>query len=877
MHRDLPARRQHGDRPGGRPARARRLRGAGALIAAAGLASIGLAGAPAAAASAAAAPSPGRAAPSPGRAVSATGRAVSATGRPVSAPGRAAPAAGGAAPAPGAAAPPSSAPGRRPTAPGPLSAQRSLAAPRVAKLARGVRQVCPVPSRAGQMQCMALIRTDTRHRLGAAPDQAVSGYGPADLQGAYDLAAVASAGGAGKTVAVVDAYNDPDAVGDLKAYRAHYGLSACNAGTGAGCVTKVNEQGASSPLPAANVSWAAEESVDLDMVSAICPNCHILLVEATTNGLGDLGIADNTAVSLGAVFVSDSWDGAEFPAESFYDNVYFNHPGVAISVASGNLGYGTGWPSASQYVTSVGGTTLNADPGSARGWAETVWDGTGAGCSAADPKPAWQTTDDTAPSGCLNRTENDVAAVANPKTGVAAYDTYHSPGWSVMGGTSVATPIITSVYALAGTPAPGTYPASYPYQSGSKAALNDVTSGSDGSCETGRQYLCHAGPGYDGPTGLGTPDGTAAFASTAAGDVVTLVDPGAQDEQAGTPVFLKVQALDSASGQTLSYSATGLPDGLSIGPANGDITGTLGSTAGTSTVKVTATDGTGATGSVTFTMVVVQSLTTGYDGVFGPVHVDLAGMCMDDAGNATKNGTKIQIWACNGNASQNWEFVPHGNPGGAGTLTINGKCLDIFDRGTANETKVQLFTCNSGANQQWLIDGSDGELFNPVSGRCLADPGGTKNGTQLWIFTCTGHPDQAWILPPSPVQSGVTGQCMKDPGGAAKNGTRIQISTCNGRASERWTMEPDGTLRINGKCLDVTGRSMLDGAVLQLYTCQSGSPANANQRWAVGSNGELFNLNSGRCLDDPGDSTVNGTVLVQEDCYGQAGEIWAVT
>ena len=498
MHRDLPARRQHGDRPGGRPARARRLRGAGALIAAAGLASIGLArrSGGRGIGRRSAVSGPGGAVP--GRAVSATGRAVSATGRPVSAPGRAAPAAGGAAPAPGAAAPPSSAPGRRPTAPGPLSAQRSLAAPRVAKLARGVRQVCPVPSRAGQMQCMALIRTDTRHRLGAAPDQAVSGYGPADLQGAYDLAAVASAGGAGKTVAVVDAYNDPDAVGDLKAYRAHYGLSACNAGTGAGCVTKVNEQGASSPLPAANVSWAAEESVDLDMVSAICPNCHILLVEATTNGLGDLGIADNTAVSLGAVFVSDSWDGAEFPAESFYDNVYFNHPGVAISVASGNLGYGTGWPSASQYVTSVGGTTLNADPGSARGWAETVWDGTGAGCSAADPKPAWQTTDDTAPSGCLNRTENDVAAVANPKTGVAAYDTYHSPGWSVMGGTSVATPIITSVYALAGTPAPGTYPASYPYQSGSKAALNDVTSGSDGSCETAGSTCATPGPDMTG-------------------------------------------------------------------------------------------------------------------------------------------------------------------------------------------------------------------------------------------------------------------------------------------------------------------------------------------------------------------------------------------
>jgi Ricin-type beta-trefoil lectin domain/Putative Ig domain len=806
---------------------------------------------------------------------------------------------------------PAPAPGPPAAPPAPLPGQLPLAAPHAPRLPGGVRRVCPVPTRAGQMECLSLIRTNTSHLLGSARDQAVSGYGPADLQRAYNLVGASANRGAGQTVAVVDAFNDAKAVSDLATYRAHYGLPPCKPSTGAGCVTRVNEQGRSSPLPPGNVKWAAQESIDLDMVSAICPNCHILLVEANTNALSDLGTADNTAVSAGAKFVSDSWDGAEFPSESFFDNVYFNHPGVALAVASGNGGYGTGWPSSSQYVTSVGGTTLTRDSGISRGWTETAWSGSGSGCSGADPKPAWQRADDSAPRGCLNRTENDVAAVANPNPGVAFYDTFHKSGWAVMGGTSVATPIITSVYALAGTPAPRTYPASYLYRSGSNG-LNDVTSGSNGGCEPKRQYLCHAKPGYDGPTGLGSPDGTAAFAGKATGNVVTLADPGVQDLQAGTPVFLAMQALDSAPGQKLTYSATGLPPGLTIARATGHITGTLAGAAGTSTVTVTAADGAGAKGSVRFSMVAVTSLTTGYHAVSGPVHAGLAGVCMDDTGDATKNGTKIQIWSCNGMASQNWTFEPDGNPGGAGTLRINGKCLDILDRGTANGTKVQLFTCNGGANQQWLIDGSAGQLFNPVSGRCLADPGGTKNGVQLQIGNCTGKPDQAWILPASPVQSGIAGLCMKDPDNTTANGTQIQISTCSGRASQQWTMEPDGTLRINGKCLDVARQSKLDGARLELATCQSKSNADASQpgasqpgasqpgasqpgasqpgasqpgasqpsasqHWAIGSSGELFNLNSGRCAADPGDSTTNNTGLVQEDCYGRAGEIWAVT
>jgi hypothetical protein len=730
------------------------------------------------------------------------------------------------------------------------------------------------------MECMSLVRTDTRHYLGIAAGVTPAGYGPSALRKAYKLAAISKTGGVGQTIAVVNAYDDPNAAADLATYRAQYGLPACNSNTGAGCVTKMNEAGQPSPLPVADptvgAGWAAETALDLEMVSAICPNCHILLVEANSNGLGDLGTSDYTAaVTLGAKFVSNSWNGTEFSGESYYSNVYFNHPGVAFAVAGGDGGYGTGWPSTSQYVTAVGGTTLTRNASLPRGWSETVWKGTGSGCATAEAKPSWQTADNSAPGGCLNRTQNDVAAVADPQTGVATYDTYKTTtGWSVAGGTSVPTPIIASVYALAGTPAPGTYPASYPYQSGSAAGLNDVTSGSNGTCEPARQYLCNGEPGYDGPSGLGTPNGTAAFHAAATGNVVTLDNPGVQDEEAGTPVFLAMQAFDSGSGQTLTYSATGLPAGLTIAPASGDITGTLGSTTGSSTVTVTATDGTGAKGSVTFSMVVVQPLTASYHPVAGPVHVDIGNLCMDDAGNHTRNGTSIQIWGCNGNPQQNWTFQPDGNPGGAGTLTINGKCADIQNRGTANGTKVQLYTCDSGANQQWLIDGSAGQLYNPVSRRCLTDPGGsTTNGTQLEIDDCTNATSQAWILPASPVQSGVTGTCMNDPNNATANGSPIVIWACKGYTSEQWTLEPDGTLRINGKCLDVAGQSKLDGALIQLNTCASAK----SQLWSVGSGGELINQNSGRCLDDPGDNPKNGTQLILSDCYGQAGEIWAVT
>ncbi|GHO70528.1 peptidase S8 [Ktedonobacter sp. SOSP1-52] len=322
-----------------------------------------------------------------------------------------------------------------------------------------------------------------------------SGYNPADLQSAYKLPSASA--GSGQTVAIVDAYDDPNAESDLAVYRSHFGLPACT--TANGCFRKVNQTGGTS-YPRANSGWAEEISLDLDMVSAICPNCHILLVEAKSSSFANLGTAVNTAISLGANTVSNSYGGSESSGESSYAS-YYNHPGHIITASSGDSGYGAQVPAAYNTVVAVGGTSLSKSSNS-RGWTETAWNGAGSGCSAYISKPSWQKD-----TGCSRRTIADVSAVADPNTGVSVYDTYGNVGgWLVFGGTSVSSPIIASVYALAGNASTVNAASSLYSNTGS---LFDVTSGSNGSC--GGSYLCTAGTGYDGPTGLGTPNGTGAF------------------------------------------------------------------------------------------------------------------------------------------------------------------------------------------------------------------------------------------------------------------------------------------------------------------------------------------------------------------------------
>jgi hypothetical protein len=321
------------------------------------------------------------------------------------------------------------------------------------------------------------------------------------------------------------------------------------------------------------------------MVSAICPLCHILLVEANSASYADLGTAVNSAVALGALFVSNSYGGGDSSSDSTYDADYYNHPGVAITASAGDDGYGVEYPAASQYVTAVGGTSLTTASNS-RGWSETVWSGSGSGCSAYEAKPSWQTD-----SGCSHRTDNDVAADANPGTGAAVYDSYDQGGWVEVGGTSEAAAIIAATYALAGRAASGAYPAEFLYDH--PGDLNDITSGDDGTCSV--SYLCTARTGYDGPTGLGTPDGTGAFQAVDA--TVVVAKPAGRHSREGvliTPV--RIRAHDSRPGAALTFRATGLPPGLKIS-RGGLIHGTPEAT-GSYRVRVSVTDGRGMTGSV---------------------------------------------------------------------------------------------------------------------------------------------------------------------------------------------------------------------------------------------------------------------------------------
>jgi subtilase family serine protease len=361
----------------------------------------------------------------------------------------------------------------------------------------GHKPVCGPPA-ANHARCFAQIVTTDDGATPLATTSYQHGYSPSDLRDAYLLP---STGGSGHTIAIVDAYDDPRAESDMNAYRSRFGLGSCT--TSGGCFRKVNGSGGTT-MPSPDVNWSQEISLDLDMASAVCPHCKILLVEASSPSFTSFGNAVNTAVRLGATEVSNSYgSNQELSSETNYD-AYYNHPGVMITASSGDAGYDQfGFPAASRYVTAVGGTRLYRSSAS-RGWSESAWSSGGSGCSLYEPKPTWQTD-----TGCAKRMVADVAAVADPSTGVAVYDSYGSSSganWFVVGGTSASAPIVAGVYALAGNGSSLTY-GSYPYSH--RSALYDPTSGHNGSCSTA--YFCTARSGYDGPTGLGTPKGTGAF------------------------------------------------------------------------------------------------------------------------------------------------------------------------------------------------------------------------------------------------------------------------------------------------------------------------------------------------------------------------------
>lgn len=366
------------------------------------------------------------------------------------------------------------------------------------------QKVC-TDAKAGEASCHAVKLVDAS---GSAVDAngkpapsasapPATGKTPADIRGAYNLNGTSAAG---RTVAIVDAYGYPNADRDLSVYRSQFGLPACT--TANGCLTIVNQSGGTS-LPRTDVGWSQEQALDLDAVSAACPDCRILLVQASSASFANLGAGVNTAAKQpGVVAISNSYGGGD-AADSSYGS-YYNHPGIAVTASTGDNGYqGASYPASSSYVTAVGGTSLTK-ASTTRGWTETVWNGAGSGCSTLNAALAAAASYDT---GCAKRAMADVSAVADPNTGLAVYapTTSTQSSWAQYGGTSLSSPLIASVYALSGNTAG--YANAIPYSH--PGNLNDVTKGSNGTCPT--TQWCTARSGWDGPTGLGTPNGIAAF------------------------------------------------------------------------------------------------------------------------------------------------------------------------------------------------------------------------------------------------------------------------------------------------------------------------------------------------------------------------------
>jgi len=376
--------------------------------------------------------------------------------------------------------------------------------------------------RVNHARCLSVVHTGTNHKIVATPNQPPAGaLGPSDIQNAYKLPAT----GSGQTVAIVDAFGDSSAESDLATFRSFYGLPPCT--TANGCFQKVDQTGGTN-YPPDDSGWALETSLDLDAVSSACPNCHILLVEGDDNSIANLGIAVNTAVSMGAKFVSNSYGIlGEDPSETSFDQ-YYTHPGVAVVASTGDTGNLTNWPATNPNVTAAGGTTLTKDTSVPRGWTETAWDSGGSGCSLFEPRPSYQNNIST---NCPNnKAIADLSADADPNTGLAVYDTNGQGGWLQVGGTSLSSPLLTAMYALGGTPTTGTFPVTYAYNDPHQSSdIFDVTQGSNGGCGN---VLCNAGPGWDGPTGLGTPDGVAALSSGPQGTITGKVT----QSSGGTPL-----------------------------------------------------------------------------------------------------------------------------------------------------------------------------------------------------------------------------------------------------------------------------------------------------------------------------------------------------
>jgi len=339
--------------------------------------------------------------------------------------------------------------------------------------------VCPAPAVAAA-RCHALVVTDGVGNPLASTSP--TGLSPVTIKAAYNFP-TAGTPGAGKRIAIVDAYDDPNAESDLNVFSSQYGLPACT--TANGCFQKVNQTGGTS-YPRKDAGWALEISLDVQWAHAIAPGANILLVEATTNSFANLLAAEDYAKTH-AQYVSNSWGASEFSGEAGYDS-HFAQTGVSFFVSSGDAGLPAEYPSASTNVISVGGTTLHFSGGSFS--SETGWSGSGGGCSAYETKPSTQSTGSVNCNGM--RATPDVSLDADPASGVSVYDSVRyqgQMGWFTVGGTSASSPMWAARSADAGT----VVDSGYVY--GNSISFRDITSGNNGAS---------ALPGFDLVTGRGS-------------------------------------------------------------------------------------------------------------------------------------------------------------------------------------------------------------------------------------------------------------------------------------------------------------------------------------------------------------------------------------
>ncbi|MDA8318652.1 MAG: ricin-type beta-trefoil lectin domain protein, partial [Actinomycetota bacterium] len=456
-------------------------------------------------------------------------------------------------------------------------------------------------------------------------------------------------------------------------------------------------------------------------------------------------------------------------------------------------------------------------------------------------------------------------AVADPKTGVAVYDTYRFDGWHQVGGTSAATPIITATYALAGRPTARTYPSQYPYLR--PGLLFGVRSGANGICEPHRQYLCDAADslrGYNGPTGLGTPDGVGAFRAIR-GQHLTLVRPSTQAQSAGTRFRLEVTALDTARvAGGLRFSASGLPRGLSIRrlPNSTDaiISGRLPKQPGRFEVTVRAAAG-AARASTRFVIVGVRSLALAQPPA-GPLSLNQQKDCLTAPANS---GRPARISPCSAGGSQTWAYQSTGGPNWTGRLISGGRCL------TVSGTQAVVDRCGTSAAQRWQYLAL-GRLLNLATGKCLG-VSTLMAGAAARVSPCNYGAFQAWHLPPAQIVYGRSARCLTGPGTSTAAGTPVTLSGCGqNSAAQQWTLGADALVSNGaGLCLDLAGGTTgngLDGTRVIATYCDANS---TSQVWLPAGNGQLWNLFARRCLT----GTAAGD-LVLGDCYGEPQQIWAV-